>query len=94
MRSRSGGASTSQWTTASRTFGAREARISRQRSAYASREPSGQPLSSYGPYWVNMVTITEPSSVSVESIVDGHSTSRYGASDGTPRQASCHARSR
>jgi hypothetical protein len=43
---------------------------------------------------VNIVTIVVPSSVSVESIVDGVSTSRYGAADGTPRQASCHARSR
>ena len=56
--------------------------------------PSGQPDSSYGPYCVNIVTITEPSSVSDGSIEDGHSTSRYGDSDGTPRQASCHARSR
>ena len=67
--------------------------MSRQRSAYASRAPSGQPASSHGPYWVNIVITTEPSSVSVESIVDGTSTSRYGTSDGTPRQASCHARS-
>jgi len=50
MRSRSGGASTSRWSTAPFTFGARSARISRQRSAYASRAPSGQPDSSYGPY--------------------------------------------
>ena len=43
---------------------------------------------------MNIVTTNEPSSVSVESIDEGHSTSRYGASEGTPRQASCHARSR
>jgi hypothetical protein len=42
---------------------------------------------------VNIVTIVVPSSVSVASIVDGVSTSRYGVSAGTPRQASCHARS-
>ena len=94
MRSRSGGASTSWWISAPGTFGACSARMSRQRCAYASRAPSGQPSSSGGPYWVNIVITQLPSSLSEGSTELGTSTSMYGPAAGSPRTASCQARSR
>ena len=42
---------------------------------YVSRLPSGQPASSCGPYWVNIVSTVEPSSVRLGSIDVGTSTS-------------------
>ena len=74
-RSRSGGASTSWCTSASRKLGACSETMSKQRSAYASRAPSGQPSSECGPYWVNIVTTKVPSSVSDGSTALGTSSS-------------------
>ena len=68
--------------------------FSMQVSAYRSREPSGHCSCSVGPYWVNIVAIQRSSSVSEGSIEEGTSISTYGFSAGTPRTASCQARSR
>ncbi len=64
---------------ASRKPGACSDTMSKQRSAYASRAPSGQPSSECGPYWVNIVTTYVPSSVSDGSTALGTSSSMYGA---------------